>query len=309
MEVARYVRKDQAEDRGLVVLAMGRPYWIIPADGIFSLMVDADDLAAVTADLEKFEDEKRVEREQAQREFEEAQSSPPRRPVPKPSLFVFAWIMSLFFVLQAHFSSSSIHWMERGTANSVAIAQGEWWRTITALTLHADLAHLVANLAVGVIFAGALLPHIGTGWTWFGILLSGAAGNWLNAWGHRDPHELHLSIGASTAVFGGLGILVGLQVADAIRGRTAQGMSHRLVRRVWFPIAAGLALLAYLGSGTDAERVDFMAHLFGMLAGGVLGAALAWAQLPQRTAPGGQKCLAALALLLPCVAWALALHR
>ena len=43
-----------------------------------------------------------------------------------------------------------------------------------------------------------------------------------------------------------------------------------------------------------------------MLAGGVIGSALAWARLPERTSAAVQKALAVLALLLPCLAWWLA---
>jgi hypothetical protein len=67
-----------------------------------------------------------------------------------------------------------------------------------------------------------------------------------------------------------------------------------------------LALLAYLGSGSEGERVDFMAHLFGMLAGGAIGFVLAWTRLPQRTPPIVQNLLATAAVLLPWTAWAIA---
>jgi len=196
-------------------------------------------------------------------------------------------------------------WTARGVADSHAILQGQWWRALTALTLHGDLGHLVANLGVGVIFAGALLRFLGVGWTWLGIVLSGVIGNLLNAWGHRG--DAHASIGASTAVFGGLGMLVGLQLHAAIRNRwTHREPSRARFRDTLFPIGAGLALLAYLGTGTETGRVDVMAHLLGMISGAGIGLFLAWSQLPRRTGGAMQKLLAAVAMLLPILGWALA---
>ena len=145
--------------------------------------------------------------------------------------------------------------------------------------------------------------------TWLGIVASGAAGNWINAWGYRGLRELHLSIGASTAVFGALGMLVGWQVVAALREEEGTRADHVLVRRVWFPIAAGLALLAYLGTGDPGQRIDVMAHFFGAVSGGCLGVALAWARLPQRTSDWLQTVLAIVALFMPCAAWLIALRH
>src|SRR5205809_421801 len=82
---------------------------------------------------------------------------------------------------------------ERGSAEESAILHGQWWRTVTALTLHADASHLAANLATGLLFAAFVIPRLGAGFTWLAILLSGALGNALNAWGYRG--ESHDSIG------------------------------------------------------------------------------------------------------------------
>ena len=308
IEVARCVRQDQAEERGLVILAMGLPYWIVPNDGIFAVMVLLEDAAAASAELENFEEERRVEREQTRREIEAGWSEPPPRKIPRTTLWVYGWTLCAFFALQAHFATGSLPWLRLGEADSTAILKGEWWRILTALTLHGDFGHLVANLAVGIIFAAALLPYLGTGWTWLGIVLTGAAGNWLNAWGHGAGGQAHLSIGASTAVFGGLGLLVGWQIVSASRQHGGRRVDHPFIRRVWFPIAAGLALLAYLGTGAEGQHVDVMAPLCGMIAGGLLGVILAAAQLPQRTSPRWQVALGFMALLLPCAAWALALR-
>jgi membrane associated rhomboid family serine protease len=71
------------------------------------------------------------------------------------------------------------------------------------------------------------------------------------------------------------------------------------------PIAAGLALLAMLG--TAGERVDLLGHLFGFLAGGVLGVVMAVA-VPRRPGARVQWALGTTALMLVVVSWMLALQ-
>lgn len=46
-------------------------------------------------------------------------------------------------------------WFERGSAETGRIVAGEWRRTITALTLHADVPHVVGNAAASVVLVGA----------------------------------------------------------------------------------------------------------------------------------------------------------
>ena len=70
----------------------------------------------------------------------------------------------------------------------------------------------------------------------------------------------HRSVGASTAVFGAVGILAALSL---VRHR------HYLQRRWLLPVAAALALLALLG--TEGKNTDLGAHLFGFVSGIVLG--------------------------------------
>jgi rhomboid protease GluP len=91
------------------------------------------------------------------------------------------------------------------------------------------------------------------------VLLAGAGGNLANALVHGSAH---VSVGASTSVFGAVGMLGGLGLARRGRKKVPR-------RRAWAPVAAALALLAMLGTG--GERVDVLAHLFGFLFGAVLG--------------------------------------
>ena len=41
--------------------------------------------------------------------------------------------------------SAGSNWFERGSADAAAILRGEWWRTVTALTLHGDALKIALN--------------------------------------------------------------------------------------------------------------------------------------------------------------------
>ena len=152
-------------------------------------------------------------------------------------------------------------WFDGGAAMAEKILHGEWWRTVTALTLHADLAHLISNVVACALFVNAVLRALGVGAGGFAVLLSGAFGNFLNALLHRAHHA---SVGFSTAIFGAIGILGALEYERRRAG------SRRL--QAWLAIAASLALLGMLGSD---KETDTFAHLFGFIAGGALGLAIA----------------------------------
>ncbi len=181
-----------------------------------------------------------------------------------------------FGVLQAE---GGAEWMEAGILKPEEVWRGQVWRVVTALTLHGDLMHWVANLGWGLVFGGLLMPRFGSARTWGLILASGICGNALNAAVYAAGG--HRSLGASTAVFGALGLMTGARLREVLQGRR---------RRVWdwvLPPGAGLCLLGTLGTGgaEGAQRVDVLAHLFGFLAGSVLG--FLWMQM--RGGPGGAR--------------------
>lgn len=146
---------------------------------------------------------------------------------------------------------------EIGAAEASKILDGQWWRSVTALTLHADLPHLLSNLTIGGVFVILLCRELGSGLAWSLLLGTGLLGNLLNAW-LQSP--LHRSVGASTAVFGAVGLLAAI---SAVRYR------HHLQRRWFIPVAAGAALLAILG--TEGAHTDLGAHLFGFGFGTLFG--------------------------------------
>lgn len=158
-------------------------------------------------------------------------------------------------------TSGASRWFEVGVADAARIRSGDWWRAVTAMTLHGDLMHLLGNVAASVIFMGAAGRWLGSGVAAMLIVLAGAAANVLTAWTERPEH---LSAGASTATFAALGLVVGLQIVRRWRGGGA------IRRRAWIAAGAGLALLAMLGVSAKA---DVFAHAFGLGVGALLGTA------------------------------------
>ena len=169
------------------------------------------------------------------------------------------------------------------------IADGELWRSATSLLIHGGHLHLVGNMAGMALFGSAVCGLAGGGAGVFLIVLSGVIGTWVNALLHPPDH---LAVGASTAVFGAIGILVGRRVIQ--RAPRPSGRMRWLV-----PLGGGLALLAMLGT---APGVDILAHLFGLLCGMLIAVAyFRWR--PQRLPAGGQAVLLAATLALLIASW------
>ena len=138
------------------------------------------------------------------------------------------------------------------------ILHGELYRSATSLMLHAGPLHLMGNIAGIAIFGTAVCTIMGWGVGWLMILATGIVGNLTNALLYKSGH---ISVGASTAIFGAIGILSAHQFFKKFEH------SGQKIKAV-LPLACGLALLGILGSGAHS---DVMAHLFGFSAGILLG--------------------------------------
>ena len=196
------------------------------------------------------------------------------------------WALPAF----ASFGLLDASWRAQGHMQAGLVADGEWWRTVTALTLHADLGHIVANSLFGALFGLFVGRYLGSGFGWLLILVSGALGNALNAWLRPEAFN---SIGASTATFAALA----LGAAFVWRRGYFRGGG---VRRSFAPIFAGIALLAFTGVG--GGRTDVLAHFAGFAAGLCAGLLAAGFDI-RRLGKSGQYISAVLALGLLVVAW------
>ncbi|HQL86372.1 MAG TPA: rhomboid family intramembrane serine protease [Lentisphaeria bacterium] len=157
-------------------------------------------------------------------------------------------------------------WQELGRNDSVLFFRGHWWRTITSLTLHADAAHLISNLAWGAVLGALVASDLGVGAGLFAMLLAGVAGNCMATF---LADEGYRSLGASTMVFGILGILCAIRTWEGWQ-RAWGEQSGRLTRFVpWLPILAGVAIFGIYGAAPGA---DLLGHTCGFVAGIVIGA-------------------------------------
>ena len=164
-------------------------------------------------------------------------------------------------------------WVDRYLNDSIAILErGEYYRAATSLLLHGDSFHMGSNLCTGVIFGLLVAMSIGARTGWILIALSGFLGNLINVYHFDALGTTHRSLGASTAVFGALGILSGY-------GLIAAFLSPRNApwARAILPIAGGFALLAWLGFG--GGNTDVMAHVFGFAVGAPLGFVAGWIRI------------------------------
>jgi membrane associated rhomboid family serine protease len=279
-------RRHECHERGLVLDALGIPNAII--DGPVRAAVLLVPVARA-AD---------ARRELAHWEAENARPAsppPPFRPVDSGVAFAAGYVLLLLAVFYGQVTDwQGIDFVAAGGLDGAAVRAGEWWRVVTALTLHGDAGHLIANLVFGVFFGVYAGQYLGSGTAALLTLVAAAAGNGLDALLLPPSHR---AIGASTAVFACLGLAA--TWVWLTQTRRAVGWARR-----YAPLVGAGMLLAYVGTGD--ENTDVVAHLTGF-AGGV--AVALWAG--RRGAPGAgrpalQPTLGAVAVAVVALAWVLA---
>ena len=281
VEVYRSFWRPSCEERALVLHAMGIESQTASSGRGWALFVPTENETDARAQLKRYERE-----------------NPPRaRPVPPEPLHRGAWIGSLGYacvVLAVGFLAGNgafnADWLDTGALRSIPVRAGETWRAVTALTLHLDVGHMLANLGFGTVFGLLAGQLLGPGIAWASVLLAAASANLLNAW--VQP-QVHSSVGASTAVFATLGLLA----AYAWRRRSGEtgGRAYR-----WAPLIAGVFLLAFTGVG--GENTDVLAHLTGFVMGAIVGVLHAAWRVPR--GPVAQFVAGVAALVVVAAAWA-----
>ncbi|MEN8848210.1 MAG: rhomboid family intramembrane serine protease [Akkermansiaceae bacterium] len=174
------------------------------------------------------------------------------------------WATVLFFCYTMQVETPAVTERFLNSASGV-IDHGEIYRPLTALFLHGSIGHLLSNIALGGIFCILVAHSLGPLTGWALIFASGFLGNVVNAVAHYGTS--FSSLGASTATFGALGLLVGVGLYQAWLVRTV-----RSGLRVGAPLATGLMLFSMWGIGDGTKNIDVSAHLFGFGAGVLLGA-------------------------------------
>lgn len=174
--------------------------------------------------------------------------------------FTGLWVAVILLVchIAIVIGGESGYFIQTYGSSAYHILHGELYRSVTSLMLHANTLHIMGNIIGITLFGTSVVTIMGWGVGWFMILVTGVAGNLVNALLYKAGH---ISVGASTAIFGAIGILSAYQFFKKFR-QPGQKI------KAFLPLSCGLALLGILGSG---KYSDLMAHLFGFLSGIISG--------------------------------------
>ena len=239
--------RQASNDRALVLSSLNIPHEILHDDLGYTLVVPAEVSEKAKYEIWQYE--------------KENQQARPQRPRPVPVFQnavpgIVAYIVVVILVTWlAGESAFNRDWLAAGRVDGELIRQGEWWRTLTALTLHSGFRHLAGNIGFGALFGLLAGRLFGSGLTWLCVVIASGLANTLNTLLLASSHR---SIGASTAVFATLGLVAGFVWRAKLMAQDR--WSYRLG-----PIVGGIALLAYTGTGD--VNTDIGAHLAGFVCG------------------------------------------
>lgn len=265
LPVGAWPTLEQAHEHALVVLAMGWDCSVHPTEDGYEILTAAEEVEPAKHELALYAAEQWQHRPVA------VAIEGPDHPAGLPGLLIWAAALAAVFLHQM----KDPEFTERFSNSSAGlIDRGEGWRPFTALFLHGDPVHLLGNLLIGGWFCLWASKALGAWRAWLLIFLGGTVANGINAALHHP--QPFASIGASTATFAALGILVGLGVAESARA----GSFQRL-RSLAVPLVAGLMLFSLFG--ISGERTDIGGHAWGGLCGLTLGVAAKWLRLGERS--------------------------
>lgn len=273
--------ENQANSYGLVLSSSGISHRVREGEGGWQVWVHEGDYKEALKTIDQYLEENRDSLPADQPLYHEYH----RR------TFTGLWVSAILLACHVAFTMGNDSRAFISTYGSSArhILRGELYRPVTSLMIHASPLHLAGNMVGIGLFGTAVCTITGWGVGWLLILATGIVGNLVNAVLYKTGH---LSVGASTAVFGAIGILAAYQFIKKYR-LPGQRM------KAWLPLGGGLALLGILGSG---QHVDVMAHLLGFVAGIVLGTLYAL-YVKRPASRTYQVCCLLLALGIVVISW------
>lgn len=173
--------------------------------------------------------------------------------------------------------------VDPNTFETVGVADGEVYRLLTSAFLHGGILHLLLNMYALYMFGPPIEAALGR-LRFIALYLVSALGGSALSYAFAAPNQP--SLGASGAVFGLLGAFL---------------VVSRKQRR---DTSAVLVLLAInLGYGFLVPRVDWRAHVGGLIAGGLIALALVYAPRDRRTLVQVAGTVAVLAGAVALVVW------
>ncbi len=299
-EVYRSPHLADCDERTFVLLAVGIPSAIGADPENYHVYVDAAHAPEARAQLARYEAEQRHEAARRAAAF----AAPPARDHPGAASGVVAYCLvigGIGLALAEGVGPLDAFW--RGDLDGARVQAGEWWRAVTALTLHTDGAHLLANLAAGSWFGWLAGRQLGPGIAWALALLAASSSNLLEALFGPASHR---AVGASTAVFAVLGVLSAHAWRSRHGGAAAGAPAARRWATRWGPLVVGVILLGWFGS--EGENTDVVAHVGGFALGAAAGVLTAVPRVDRALERVPQWAAGAFAIGLVGLAWALALR-
>jgi membrane associated rhomboid family serine protease len=240
------------------LLAEGVPLrWLAAPSGVTLLDVPASDAARAASVLSG------LLGEELGRRAERAQRGPPVGPLLLQPAFASALglaALTLAFFWVTGSSASHSHWFERGAFATRLAVTGEWWRFVTAATLHADNSHAIGNAGFFVVLGWAAAERLGVGMAAAAWLITAVAGFMAGV----IFSDAVVTVGASGGLYG----LLGASAAHAVRHRRSSQSLGRDRLRIFGGAVMLLAFTAF------SPRANIAAHVGGFAMGLVFGAAL-----------------------------------
>jgi membrane associated rhomboid family serine protease len=262
VEIRRSPTKRTVLDASLALASQGVRHWIEFSGEDFLLTVEAADAARAGSILEKYEAENEGYR------VEDPEVAPfdlylsPALHLAIPALFSF-WATAETWGHWMKVRGAAVAGRILGEGASGAVSGIEWWRVLTATTLHADAEHFLGNMLSGYFIFNLLRRRCGPGTSMLLLTMAAALANWGVA--VLSP-PYYRSIGFSTVVFAGLGMLAAVETRFFPKGL-------RPGLRNFTPLLGAFFLAVMTGLG---ENSDVKAHFIGFACGALCAPAMFW---------------------------------
>ena len=231
----------QVRDDSLVLLSQGIEHRLVRSEeGPFQIFVVPEMEAAARLQLELYHRE-----------------NPPKEenpPIPLSFSLQPLWVLLAPILVTLLQFTDKINLHSEGVSDAAKVLKGEWWRSLTAQTLHGDARHLASNLLCGYIVMNMItfrIPLLRL--TPFIAVAAAVANLCVSATVQTDFR----SLGFSTFVFAAIGCL------SVIEFRLMPKESHGMLRR-FAPLCGAASLAVFLGLG---ENADILGHAYGFVAG------------------------------------------
>ncbi|MBQ3839841.1 MAG: rhomboid family intramembrane serine protease [Fibrobacter sp.] len=231
----------QVRDDSLVLLSQGIEHRLVRSEeGPFQIFIVPEMESAAKTQLELYHKE-----------------NPPKEenpPIPLSFSLQPLWVLLAPILVTLLQFTDKINLHSEGVSDAAKVLKGEWWRSLTAQTLHGDARHLASNLLCGYIVMNMITFRIPLLRLAPFIAVAAAVANLcVSATVQTDFR----SLGFSTFVFAAIGCL------SVIEFRLMPKESHGMLRR-FAPLCGAASLAVFLGLG---ENADILGHAYGFVAG------------------------------------------